>query len=316
MNIKDTTRLNDNSVPIARNHDGDISLVEIVSAIIKYKFVVVAITGIFTFSGIGYAISLPNLYHSEALLSVVSEQSALKVPGQLGGLAALAGINVGNGSGDNTNLALEVLKSRDFLGKFIEKYDLFIPLMAAKGWSRETDTLIIDPEIYDEKSNHWVRSVSPPYKPKPSLIESHAAFLKILTAAHDIKTQMVKISIEHYSPVLAKEWVSLLVKELNNEMRRRDVEEAERSIAYLNEKIKETNIADIRVQLFSLVEEQMQKLMIANVRDEYVFKTVDQAIVPEEKAKPKRALMVILAAMFGFILSVILVIVRYFFSKK
>ncbi|MBY0418546.1 MAG: LPS O-antigen length regulator, partial [Pararheinheimera sp.] len=77
-----------------------------------------------------------------------------------------------------------------------------------------------------------------------------------------------------------------------------------------------TNISDIRVQLFSLVEEQMQKLMIANVRDEYVFKTVDQAIVPEEKAKPKRALMVILAAMFGFILSVILVLVRYFFSKK
>jgi uncharacterized protein involved in exopolysaccharide biosynthesis len=316
METQNAVKIKDSSIEVASYKNNEISLLELVTAVFKYKIAVIAITVLFTLFGIGYSLSLPNIYQSEALLSAVSEQSGLKMPGQLGGLAALAGINVGNGAGDKTNLALEVLKSRDFLGKFIEKHDLFVPLMAAKGWSRETNTLQLDPTIYDETTQSWVRNVVAPYKPKPSLIESHAAFLKILIATNDVKTQMVKISVEHYSPFIAKEWVSLLVKDINDEMRRRDVEEAEKSIAYLNNKIKETNIADIRVQLFSLVEEQMQTLMIANVRDEYVFKTVDQAIVPEQKAKPKRSLIVVLSVMFGFILAVVMVLVRYFFSKK
>jgi uncharacterized protein involved in exopolysaccharide biosynthesis len=316
METQNAVKIKDSSIEVASFKNNEISLLELVTAIFKYKIALIAITVLFTLFGIGYSLSLPNIYQSEALLSAVSEQSGLKMPGQLGGLAALAGINVGNGAGDKTNLALEVLKSRDFLGKFIEKHNLFVPLMAAKGWSRETDTLQLDPVIYDETTKSWVREVVAPYQPKPSLIESHEAFLKILTATNDVKTQMVRISIEHYSPFIAKEWVTLLIRDINDEMRRRDVEEAEKSIAYLNKKIKETNIADIRVQLFSLVEEQMQTLMIANVRDEYVFKTVDQAIVPEQKAKPKRSLIVILSVMFGFIFAVVLILVRYFFSKR
>ncbi len=56
--------------------------------------------------------------------------------------------------------------------------------------------------------------------------------------------------------------------------------------------------------------------MLANVRDEYVFKTVDPAVVAERKAKPKRALIVILAVMLGSLLSMMFVLVRYFSDKK
>ena len=48
----------------------------------------------------------------------------------------------------------------------------------------------------------------------------------------------------------------------------RDIEEAEKSIAYLQQQISQTNIADLRTALYSLVEEQTKTLMLANVRDE------------------------------------------------
>jgi LPS O-antigen subunit length determinant protein (WzzB/FepE family) len=56
--------------------------------------------------------------------------------------------------------------------------------------------------------------------------------------------------------------------------------------------------------------------MLAEVSDEYVLKTIDPANSPDEKAKPKRALIVVLATMLGGMLSVIVVLVRYFSNKK
>ena len=57
-------------------------------------------------------------------------------------------------------------------------------------------------------------------------------------------------------------------------------------------------------------------MMLAEVSDEYVLKTVDPAQVPDKKDQPKRALIVVLGTMFGGMLSMLIVLVRYFSNKK
>lgn len=295
--------------------DDEIDLRELFAAIWQGKWIIVITTAIFAVVSVLYALSLPNIYKSEALLAPVTEDSRMRLPGQLGGLAALAGVNLGAGGNDKTTLAIEVLKSRDFIGRFIEKYDLYIPVMAAKGWQRDNNTLIIDSDIYNPESQQWVRKVKPPFQPKPSIQETYTEFMKLLSVSQDKTSGMVKLSVQHYSPLLAKQWVDNLILEINNDMRERELAEAQRSIAYLNEQIVQTNLADARAMLFSLVEEQTKTLMLANVRSEYVFKTVDPAIEAENKAKPARALICILGVMLGGMLSVLIVLIRYF-SKK
>lgn len=291
----------------------EIDLLELFNAIWQGKWLILAFTGIFSVASVGYAINLPDIYKSEALLAPVSDKGGIKVPGQLGGLAALAGVDLGGmGGGDKTDLALEIIKSRDFLGRFIEKYDLYIPLMASKGWNRADNSLVIDSKIYDAASEKWVRKAQPPFQPKPSVLETHEAFLKLITVAKDKVTGMVNLSIEHYSPYLAKNLVEQLVKAINDEMRQRDLSEAQKSITYLNVQVEQTNIADLRTMFYSLIEDQTKTLMLANVREEYVFKTVDPAVVAEKKAKPARALVCVLGAMLGFILSTLVVLIRYF----
>ena len=220
------------------------------------------------------------------------------------------------GGGDKTGLALEILKSRDFIGRFIEQNDLYLPIMAAKGWDRATDELIINPKKFDTTIQQWVRKVKAPFKPKPSTLETYEEFKKSFAVNQDKTSGMIKLSIEHYSPFLAKKWADELVKSINEEMRTRELTEAERSIAYLNSQIAQTNLADVRTMLYSLIEEQTKTVMLANVREEYVFKTVDPAVVSEKKAKPARALIVILAVMLGSLLSMMFVLVRYFSDKK
>lgn len=293
----------------------EIELRDIFKAILHGRWIIISVTIVCTLVSAFYALSLPNIYKSEVVLAPVAESAGMKIPGQLGGLAALAGVNLGGGNNDKSGLALEIIKSHEFIGRFIEKYDLFIPVMAAEGWSRETDSLKIDDDIYDEKSGKWVRDVKSPFVPKPSLLETHEEFEDLFSVSQDKITGMVRLSVQHYSPYLAQKWATLLVLEINEEMRTRELTEANDSIAYLNEQINKTNVADLRAMLFSLIEEQTKTVMLANVREEYIFKTVDPAVVAEKKAKPARVLIVLLAAMIASILSSFIVLMRHF-SKK
>lgn len=289
--------------------DDEIDLAELFRTIWAGKWLIAGITAVFAIGSVLYALSLPNIYKSEVLLAPV-EESGMKLSGQLGGLAALAGVNLGGGGGSKTELAIEVLKSREFLGQFIERYDLYVPLMAVEGWDQSTNTLLINDEIYDASTKQWLREVKPPRQAKPSLQETYTEFLKRVNVQQDTKANMVRVSVEYYSPELAQKWATQLMADLNQYMREREAADATRSIAYLNSQVAQTNLADARSMLFSLIEEQTKTLMLANVRDEYVFSTVDPAVVPEVKDKPKRSLIVAVALVLGGMLGIFFALVR------
>jgi len=288
--------------------ENEIDFLQLGLAIWQKKWKIIIITFIFSVLAILYTVTLPNVYRSQVLLAPVSEKSDLKIPGQLGGLAALAGVDVGGG--EKTALAIEVLKSREFIGKFIEKYDLLIPLMASNGWDRTSNNLKLDDNIYSVADDKWVRDVDLPFKPKPSLLEAHEHFMDIFNVTKDKDSGMFTLTVEHYSPYLAKKWADLLVVEINNEMRDREFREAENSINYLTKQIEKTNLSEVRIMLFSLIEEQTKTVMLTNVRDEYIFSIVDPAIVPERKVKPSRAIIVSAITLFGLLFTVLIEIVN------
>lgn len=279
-----------------------------ISALIKTlwrrKLFIFFTSALFSIIGIFYALSLPDVYSSEALLTPVSESSGLQIPGQLGGLAALAGVNVGSLSGDGkTDVALAILKSRDFLTRFIERHDLLIPLMAAKQWDRSSNSIVIDEKIYDDKNDKWVREVNPPYVSKPSLLEAYQALDEILDVKTDQLTNLTTVRVTHVSPTTAQQIVNNLIKDLNSEMREQERSEATHSINYLNDQLKNTILSEVKTMLYSLIEEQTKALMLTNVREEYIFKIIDPAIIEEEKSGPKRAFIVILFTLLGGFLS-------------
>ena len=266
-----------------------------------------------------YALKQPNVYKSEALLAAAEQEQSGglgALAGQFGGLASLAGVNLGGGGTANkTQLALEVLKSRQFTFNFIKKHNILPDLMAVKSWNQVDNSIEYNEEIYNEQEKKWLREVNAPFKPEPSMQEAFKKFSQIITADMSKESGMITISIEHVSPVIAQRWVNWLIQDINTVMKSRDVEEANKSTEFLTEQLQQTKVADIRTVLYKLIEEQTKTIMFANVRDEYVFKTIDPALVPEQKFKPKRALICILGFLFGGILSVLIVLARYFLKK-
>jgi len=182
-------------------------------------------------------------------------------------------------------------------------------LMAAKGWDPETGDLEIDPEIYDISSKTWTREVDPPQTAVPSPQEAYRKFREaVLSVTQDKLTGFVTISVNHYSPVIAKQWVDWMVEDINSTVVRQDVFEAEQAIKYLEEQIKATSLAELQSVFFKLIEEQTKTVMLAKVSSEYMFRTIDPAIAPELKTRPRRKLIVILGFILGGSIGLLVVV--------
>lgn len=301
------------------SQDDEIDFRELWVVVWRGKWIITLLVSLFVVGSAVYALSLPNIYKSEALLVPAEENSGgglSALAGSFGGLASLAGVNVGSGQADKTTLAIEVLKSRKFITFFIKKYDLLVPVMAAKYWDRDKQSLVLDPKIYDASKNAWVRSAKPPRKSEPSMQEAFSAFKRRLTVTQNKATGFVTVGLEFYSPSMARSWVDSLVKELNAEIKLRDVTEAKKSIRYLNNQLIKTAVADMKKVFYELIEEQSKIVMFAEVRDEYVFRTIDEAVTPELKAKPKRVLIVMLGILLGGMLGVSLVFLNHFVKNS
>lgn len=299
--------------------ENGISLKELVLVLWRDKILITAITFIFVVIGISWSLTIANTYRSEATLSISSDSSGgglSSMASQVGGLATLAGINLGGNDTDDKAISLATLKSRMFLNEFIENHNLLVPLLAAKDWNSTTGELVIDPELYDIERKEWIRKVEPGQSVVPTDWEAYKAFKEILAVEESKDNGLITLSITHFSPIIAQQWNSWLVSEFNSWMKEKSLSESQRNIKYLESQLVKTNFSDMRQVFFQLIEEQMKKLMLAEVEVEFVFKVIDPAIVPEEKSGPKRALICILMMLLGIVVGIIGSIVKYLSIKK
>lgn len=300
--------------------DDEIDLVELFKALWCGKWIIIAITFIFAVGSVIYALSLPNIYKSDALLSPAERANGgglSNMAGQLGGLAALAGINIGAGESSQTELAVQVMKSRRFVDAFIEKHNLLVPLIAANGWDLTNDKLLFDEEIYDINKERWLREPDGLRGVKPTAQEAYEIFMKdVFDVSQDKESGLYTISIKYYSPHIAKQWVDWLIADINKVMRERTIAETSQNLAYLNSQLQKTAVADMQSTFYKLIEEQTKSLMLAEVQEEFIFKTVDPAIVPEIKNSPNRAMICVLGVLFGGVLSVVIVLVRFALKRE
>nr|WP_138140265.1 Wzz/FepE/Etk N-terminal domain-containing protein [Colwellia psychrerythraea] len=302
-----------------QNQDDEIDLAELWRAIWAGKFTIIIISMTFAIASVFFALSKPNIYKASAILAPASSKGGAgglgALAGQFGGLASMAGINLGGGGGDKTALALEIIKSRSFIENFITKHNLLVPLMASKNWDMESDTLILNEELYDKANNKWIRAVKVPKKPEPSPWEAYKKLSELLTVSQDKVTSMVNIDIEFYSPKIAQQWLTWLIQDINEFMREQDQIEAKASIDYLTKQLANIKVSTMETVFYQLIEEQTKNMMLTMVKKEYILKTIDPAQVPDLKDKPKRALIAVLGTMLGGILSVLIVLIRYFAKK-
>lgn len=299
--------------------DDEIDLRDLIATLWRGKWIIIVFATAFAVGGVFYALSKPNIYEASVLLAPSQEEvGSIGIGGQLGGLASLAGINLGGGGSNKTVMAKQVLQSRAFLADFIHRHNLSVPLMATNGWDLQNQEWVINREIYSPKTGEWLQDEEGETQ-KPTDWDMVKKFKESHLSVSDQKeTGMITLNLKSQSPPVAKEWAEKLVHDINEHMRQQDIEDAEARIAYLEEKLSETNIAGMQQVFYQLIESETRTVMLANAQNEYIFKTVDPAVVPQEKSEPKRALIAVVSTLLGFMLGVFVVFIIAFVrnSKK
>lgn len=280
--------------------DDEINLLDYWRILMRYKWLIIFLTICSAAGTIALAFSMTPIYRAEVTLAPAAEDksAASALAGQFGGLASLAGVSLGGGGG-KTEEAIATLNSRQFTDTFIEENNL-MPILFA--------------ELWDENSKTWKVEKD---KDKPTAWKAYKLFNEsIRSISEDKKTGMLALSIEWKDPELATQWANALVDRINAHQKASAIKEAQRSIEYLKNELQETSVVEMRQAIFRLIEAQTKNIMLANVRDEFVFKIIDPAVVPEEKIKPKKKLMAILGTIVGFMLGVFLAFLLAFIKKQ
>jgi uncharacterized protein involved in exopolysaccharide biosynthesis len=298
--------------------EDEIDLKELLYALFQGKWLILFTILLFSIGGIVYSLSLPNIYKSHALLYPTEQQTdiggAMKA---YSGLAGMAGINFSSQSAEsNAVKALEKVNSFSFFKENLLP-NIFLPnLMAVDSWDKNTSSIKYDTNIFDESKNSWTRKVSYPKILIPSAQESFEVFKGHINVFQEKDSGFVTISVKHESPLIAQKWTLLIVDQLNNYFRTKDKKEAEIAVSYLKNQIAQTSYTEIKQVIAQLMQSRTQQLTLIEVSKYYVFDYIDPPIVMEKKSEPKRSVICILAAFYGLISGMVLVIFRYLISNK
>lgn len=288
-------------------------MIEFIRNILRYKWFVFGMAILFGFGTAIFIFNAPDEYKAEAMLMPVSDNSngGLGALGsQLGGLASIAGINVNSGGNDKVALALALVNDWDFVDTFIKKHNIKGELLAVDGWDRQANKLIYDTDSYDINSKSW--KLIDGKMDEPSDWKAFVEFKKRIVFRQDKSSPLIIADLTYYSPLIAKQWLELLVEDINHKIKLMDLNDTKLNIDYLNQQIESTNLTDIKEVFYELMQEQLKTYMLAEVRSEYVLKKIGKIKVPEVKFKPRRLLLVVLGTFMGILFGLLIICIKPF----
>jgi uncharacterized protein involved in exopolysaccharide biosynthesis len=258
---------------IAVEHADGIDIFAILHVVWRYRYFIGSLSILCGLLAVYLALTATEIFRAEAVVTEVHESglsgSGGGIAGQLGGLASLAGVQLGGAGGADAN-AQGVLASRHLIEELIKTHNL-VPLLTANSGKRATLWFAVK-------------------RFQDSVINIHNDQLKGLTT----------VTIDWPDPVTAAKWANDFVALANDLIRTQAREDAARNVAYLDKQIADTNQVEIQRSLSDLIESETKKLMLANGRRDYAFRAVDPAVPPEVRHSPRRTLWVASGIALGF----------------
>ncbi|MFN4090990.1 MAG: GNVR domain-containing protein [Alphaproteobacteria bacterium] len=294
--------------------DGELRLIDLWRIVWRGRLIIFLCASLGAVAAVVIALSMDNIFRGQVVLAPAAEEGGPGGAGggALAGVAEIAGIRIPGKVGvSKADESIAVVRSRRFTEDFIRREGL-LPILL--------------PE-WDDSPGPAARAIASLMRlaglaksgGEPSEAERERRMIwdafKVFHAIRQIDVEqrvgLVTLSVDWTDPVLAAEWANKLVAYINRESRAREIDAAEKNIVYLQEQVDVTVDTERRRLLFNLIEGETRRIMLANSRDEFAFRIIDPAVVPQEKFRPQRAMMVALGLMGGLVLGLFIVVVRH-----
>ena len=298
----------------------DIDFKELGTALWEGRLITLIITFVLIVFSILFALSIPNKYQSSALL-VANESNASSNPisginSALGGAAGMLGVDISSGSYSKSDYAIATINSKEFFKHLSSKYRVLPNLYAAKNFDFKNNEIIYEDSDFNSSTEKWVRNPPRGRGIIPSYLEVYPVYTENLKIKKNNSNGFISISYEHVSPVFASEFISLVINEVNNITRIKDLERSISSLKYLEEKAATTRQREVSLSISQLMEAEIRTQMLSNIDDYYLLRPIDDSYVPEARSSPNRRVIVIISTLIGIFIGSFISLLKYFYKKN
>jgi len=278
------------------SENAELNAHEIVAVFKRYKWPILAFVFVATAGTCIASFVFPKKYEAVILFSPVTNSSTNgllsslnSVMSQFSGLASLAGLSQ---AGDSTKSeSLAVLESEALTEEYIRKNNL-LPILFSDKW--------------DSKTKTW-KETDP--KKIPTLWKGNQLFKKKIRTVSAEKSGLVSLTITWKDAKTAAKWANDLVELTNSYRREKAIKESEANIAFLNAEVVTTDVVGVRQAIFTIMQQEISKMMLARGNEEYALRILDPAVPSEKPSSPLPWLWTLL----GFVISSVLSLGFVFF---
>jgi len=273
------------------------SLLKLLDILRQYILIIFSIIMLFSLGAYFYSVNAQKIYQTQVILVSNSEESSGS--SQLGGLAqslgGLVGLSAVSDAERKTNIAIAKLNSKRFMRSYLSDTGLI----------KEIFSQNIDPN-----TNEWKEGMI------PSIEQVKNETDKRFKISKNKLTGLITLTVEYPNQRIAFEWADGVIDRINEDIRKEDSLEGERSIAFLQSQLRETSLQNIKSVFFALIEQQTQKIMLANIRKDYAFKVIDPAIYPESHTKPNKSQVLLIGLILGSLFGVLIALFLNFLKEE
>jgi len=251
--------------------EDEINLLDYVKIILKHKKLICYIVGIVVVATIIISLLMTPVYEAKAVITPVTKS------GDTSGASILAAqFGITAPASSSMSEIVNLLKSNVLKEEIIKKHKLLSVFFTEKDLRGKTE---------NEKMWDGIRYLG-----------------DTLNVKSNQKDNSIEVSVQSDDPKVAADIVNYTLIELNDYMSKEARRVAETNKQYLESQIDKTADPFIKTKIYTLIAQQIETSMMAEVKENFAFKILDPPRVPDQRIKPKRTLMVIMSFLVSLFL--------------
>ncbi len=270
------------------------------------------------------ALFMTNIYQAKAVITPVAGKDGSGGSSVSSMMAQQFGI-IQAGPAPGTEI-INLLKANIVREKMIEKYQLMPVLFPnkwdslRKQWKKGGGDFSLNPLALIGVARKLLETEDVGAKKKdpsvPSMWEGIRMLNSIIMVTQNVKENTITISVDFRDPemaaTIAKNLMDTLVDYIAGEAKR---------VSTINQKYLETQLTQnadpfIKQKIYMLIAQQIETVMMAEIKENFAFKVIDPPMAPDKKIKPKRVQMVMISFVVALFMGVFVAFFLEYLEKQ
>jgi len=266
----------------------EINLLDYINVLNKHKKLILIIVAISVLGAVIFSLRLPPIYEARSLIVPATQQMHER---GISLFAAEFGISLP--TPPNFAELMGLLKSNILMEKVIERYNL-LPVLIEKDFKKDSIKKEGPIDKINKIKENGIIYLKDIFNVRETRQEIDKMWIgirslqDIFNVKHNQREGLIELTVRYKDPQKAADILNYILTELTDYMSGEAKRVAETNKKYLESLIDKNSDPLIKQKIYSLIAQQIETSMMAEVKENLAFKVIDPPKVPDKRIGPNR----------------------------